>query len=81
VKNISAFPEIISDRDCEGQYDTYSYGGMTLLDYFAGQALAGMARDIAWLDEDGPKAAAQAAYRTAAAMLEEREKSLSGDKE
>jgi len=67
VKNISAFPVYAPEAENPG---------MTLLDYFAGQALAGMTKDIGWLDEDGPKAAAQAAYRTAAAMLEEREKLL-----
>lgn len=46
--------------------------GMSLLDYFAGQALVGMMADP---DEHGrPEDAAEAAYRFAEAMLRERAK-------
>jgi len=65
-----AFPEIISDKDGTGQYDTYSFGGMTLRDYFAGQALAGLAS----LTPPTPEEQAHWAYTYADAMLAERQK-------
>jgi len=34
----SAFPEIITDKS-DGTPDTYSYGGMSLRDWYKGQAL------------------------------------------
>jgi len=64
----SAFPEITSDQDNNGQYDTYSYGGMSLRDYFAGQALVGL------VSRFSDKYIAEKAYQLADAMLEEREK-------
>jgi hypothetical protein len=44
---------------------------MTLLDYFAGQALAGMAANPAWDDKAWSEIAAQA-YDAASDMLEQR---------
>lgn len=66
MKRIHAFPE----RTDEG----YDKDGMTLRDWFAGQALAGMADyaikddDMAWSD------LARNCYRVADAMLSERDK-------
>jgi len=49
--------------------------GMTLRDYFAGQALAGtIAARLLDYSRDSPKHFAQAAYQIADAMLEAREK-------
>ena len=59
--------------------DLYAYSGMTLRDWFAGQALAGMmanestpfSADVAEVD---PHDIAEAAYHLADAMLAERAK-------
>lgn len=49
-------------------------GGMSLRDWFAGQALAGiMANPKSWLDDDKVLRAGDAAYRYADAMLAARE--------
>ena len=70
----NAFPEIISDKDTNGQYDTYSCGGMTLRDYFAGQALGmSIKRAIRANNPDICADAAKRAYLYADAMLAERE--------
>lgn len=76
----SAFPEIFTSgpRSGESHADTYSAGGMSLRDYFAGQALAGLLAcpratnfgDIA-TDRDGN---AKCAYAQADEMLAERAK-------
>lgn len=58
--------------------DAYGYGGMTLLDWFAGQALAGLIageREGNWWPNCAPDpkmAVAKEAYRRASAMLAER---------
>ena len=57
-------------------------GGMTLLDYFAGQIMAGFAgkhNDILRYNSDAD-VAVRKAYVLAAAMLEQREKYLQDDK-
>jgi hypothetical protein len=36
-----AFPNVTTDYRGKGIHDTYSFGGMSLRDYFAGQALIG----------------------------------------
>ena len=64
-----------SDADRVGTYQQLPLGGMSLRDYFAGQALAGMcangyAAERFGLDFDS---AADAAYRHANAMLKARE--------
>jgi hypothetical protein len=71
----SAFPEIISDK-ADGGYDTYSYGGMSLLDYFAGQALAGLTVNYAHQFGEGitHEDISKQAYGFASAMLAERER-------
>jgi len=71
----SAFPEIISDKDKSGQYDTYSYGGMSLRDYFAGQALIGLIlRGLHVQEMPGNRIEyAKISYSFADAMLEVRE--------
>ena len=66
----SAFPEITSNKDEYGLKDIYSYGGMTLRDYFAGQALAGLASIV----PPDPAEAAYRAYQYADTMIAEREK-------
>lgn len=37
-----AFPRVQTDILSKGHHDTYSVGGMSLRDWFAGQALAGL---------------------------------------
>ena len=69
----SAFPEIISDKDKKGQYDTYSYGGITLRDYFAATALAGLCAKESW-DDGEENVLANWAYDLADAMLAKRRK-------
>ena len=70
----SAFPEVISDKDNNGRYDTYSYGGMSLRDYFAGQVL-GSFGSIEMKAKIMPWAAiARFCYEIADTMLAEREK-------
>jgi len=52
---------------------SYLDEGMTLLDYFAGQALAGMeANDVGW--DLGHEDTARLAYSAAAAMIAEKHK-------
>jgi len=73
----AAFPEIETDREhgeCEGDGDigrTYSYGGMSLRDWFAGMALVGALSNEA-IEERGFSGEAKAAYMMAEAMLKER---------
>lgn len=71
----SAFP-------CEGGSDSNLYPdpGMSLRDYFAGQALAGICANSAWNDMFHPSVnapSAQAAYAMADAMLKARKESAS----
>jgi len=76
----SAFPEVISEKDNNGQYDTFSYGGMTLRDYIATQVYTELVifslkndpcADV-WRKELG--LIAKDAYLAADAMLAERGK-------
>lgn len=75
----SAFPEITTDVANDGNGNiygqVYSYGGMTLRDYFAGQALNGICNSCNCLpsDKDMPEIARRA-YISADAMLAERDK-------
>ena len=83
VSNPSAFPEIYTDEEWSETHnnfkrDTYSCGGMTLRDYFAGQALSGLCvmaipgshnSCANMIEEQVPTA-----YKIADAMLLEREK-------
>ena len=77
MKNQKAFPEVdrLIDRGVGGRiFDVESIGGMTLLDYFAGQVLMGICThtniESGTLLED----LAKDAYELAEAMLKEREK-------
>ena len=72
----SAFPEIYTEKDGYGHLGIYSSGGMSLRDWFAGQALAGCLAgltDLSYGDINHPGVAA-ACYKLADAMLAEREK-------
>lgn len=73
MKSNLAYPQLITDR-IEGtvtQFTDPEQPGMTLLDYFAGQALAGMTAffDYEFYDHD---VAAKNAYDLAEAMLAEK---------
>lgn len=71
----SAFPSVEYDRDSAGQMSPrYTEYGMSLRDYFAGQALAGMAMTVNWFEPEDQSGAAVASYRIADAMLAQREK-------
>lgn len=61
-----AFP--VPDSHCPNGQVQYGSYGMSLRDYFAGQALAGLLTQPAE-DEYGPKCFAEAAYEMADAML------------
>jgi hypothetical protein len=50
------------------QWGTYAHGGMTLRDYFAGQALVGMMQAMRPYTRDAAQCAADA-YRQADAMI------------
>jgi len=70
-RNPQAFPEVYQDDygDLRGPDD-----GMSLMDYFAGQALAGLlATERPGYEYNPRKDAAAEAYRVAIAMLEHRE--------
>ena len=71
MKNPYAFPLAIDF----GNDDKHIYDGMTLLDYFAGQALAGIARGLG--DSPNYDLVAERAYAQADSMLKEREKMVS----
>jgi hypothetical protein len=67
-ENPHAFPQ--------SRYLPESLSGMTLRDYFAGQALAGLCANRGWDDAFGPESAPLTAitvYRLADAMLTRRE--------
>ena len=54
------------------EYRPHFHPGMSLRDWFAGQALAGIAAH----GEDGPEYSAKSAYEHADAMLKERNKEV-----
>ena len=74
----SAFPEICTDQkyNDDREYvgpDTYSYGGMTLRDYFAAKALpaiSGLSRELRL--QHSADGIAAAAYEVADAMIKAR---------
>lgn len=71
----AAFPSpgVLMDDGRGGEYQQGAYEGMTLRDYFAGQALV----RITAADQDGvmsPQITAMACYRLADAMIAERAK-------
>lgn len=66
-----AFPSTVQDNcDCAPRYNA-GYGGMSLRDWFAGQALAGMP----WNHSIAPKQQAKECYQIADAMLAARNQS------
>jgi hypothetical protein len=70
--NPSAFPQSYQNRDTSGAWFTDHDHGMTLRDYFAGQALAMLASESGGEDGAGfydPKTAAERSYAIADAML------------
>ena len=76
-----AFPRVQQDSDADWRGPVYSSGGMSLRDWFAGQALAGLLAAYgshAKKDSDGALrisvTVTKAAYDAADAMLSEREK-------
>ena len=72
--NPQAFPEVTQDSDGDWRGPIQSYGGMSLMDYFAGQALSGLlAAERPGYEYDRKEDAVSAAYRVAIAMLEHRE--------
>ena len=70
-----AFPQIDTETvGSQGEYQdrVYSYGGMTLRDYFAGKAMHGMVASGVTIDIDGEhlfQKRAATAYAIADAML------------
>lgn len=66
-----AFPALKSSSLSSYHADHYNVGGMTLRDYFAGQALAGMCSRESWLSYED---VAASVYRMTDTMLKEREK-------
>ena len=71
-----AFPVLDGKYGYEGEYlgvESIS-NGMTLRDWFAGQALAGIASGVNWFTANDWTKAAKCAYGVADAMLEERKK-------
>jgi len=72
----AAFPTIARENDGQGNYCYYSEGGMTLRDWFAGQALAGLVADSSYDPKDKyNEYASRFCYTIADAMLAERERS------
>lgn len=70
--DISAFPQVIPDGGFAAQ------DGMTLRDWFAGQALAGLLGGRTQGARFTPDEVARHAYTVARAMLEERVKAQQG---
>ena len=77
----SAFPELesgtlIHDYYDDGKHslDLQSSSGMSLRDYFAGQALTGLVSHVSGTQEVYRRVIAEDAYRFADAMLKERSK-------
>ena len=70
-----AFPRSMSNMG--GEHSPYGPDGMTLRDWFAGQALAGLIASSRthgkWIDEEEYKIFAADAYNQADAMLKARE--------
>ena len=69
MKNPQAFPKLNAEEQCSGEFLAIQEKGMTLLDYFAGQALSSMD----W-EEFSNKDLAKEVYDVAEAMLKERER-------
>ena len=81
MKNSPAFPTTVWEKGSEDEPAVHSiYPGMTLLDYFAGQALEGLItahpEDFCPPLEDDVTVYARRSYIIAIAMLEERAKHL-----
>lgn len=74
----AAFPSpgVLMDDGRGGEYQQGAYEGMTLRDYFAGQALSGLLADLpkTMYGLDWQQNAARGAYELADAMISERAK-------
>ena len=68
-----AYPTVPKNHGYEDSYGTGSGAGMTMLDYFAGHALAGLLSDET-IERVTPEGYAKSAYDYAQAMIEERNK-------
>lgn len=73
-ENPSAFPEFLLAKSSEGRLITHTNSGMTLLDYFAGQALMGAIANPNFNTSGSMEDQAENYYRMANAMLSERDK-------
>lgn len=71
-ENPPAFPNLQWDGSAKSEH-YYNFGGMSLRDYFAGQALAGICGDGIPGSHHSPKATAHDAYAYADAMLAARQ--------
>ncbi len=83
IENPPAFPQALTVSPCGDVYSSNQLypgsGGMTIRDWFAGQALAGLsANPHAW-EEKLPEQWAVMAYELADFMLAERSKKESGE--
>ena len=68
-------PPVLSEGGPESYWSQPPQPGMSLRDYFAGQALAGILLDAGTARQVEDHTIAKSAYRLADAMLAEREKS------
>ena len=75
MKNIAAFPKTTEECEDEktGIVYTEAQDGMTLLDYFAGQALVGHATEAIGISTER---VAELCYDMAESMLKEREERI-----
>ena len=71
-----AYPVSVSVDSADQMRDSteYGYSGMSLRDYFAGQALIAVCNQDTSLDVFSPELAASGCYSMADAMIAEREK-------
>lgn len=69
----TAFPSRIMYRDSQGIDHEIVNMGMSLRDWFAGQALSGLIGHVDKFGVDAPAVAAEAAYEAADAMMAARE--------
>jgi len=68
MNNPPAFPQYVINNG-----GAYVDGGMTLRDYFAAKAMQALLSDPDWRQDMDIKDTALAAYKTADAMMKERE--------
>jgi hypothetical protein len=68
----SLFPTMVKNESNNGEYEYFPLDGITLCDYFAGQALVGLLSSQQGWSSQGCSNHAHAAYKYAEAMLVER---------